>query len=293
MEENKQNTKQALAIKDGNIPIQKVSVIKSDLWRMGQIGSFGLNSPKELSEKILSFFYQCQKVDGIETCSYNSIRETFKTSIEVGIPVDGRGLAYLVKYKNTLEYHLGYKGLLYKIKQLRPGIVVLVGLLWAPEELAYSTENGITVYKHTPKLSLRNDFDKAVGGFCWMSWLQNGREYSKICVVPKKDIDEARAASKTKFGGPWTKWTEEMMKKVVLRRACKLEFIGEPEMERILETDNKEYEFSARQQEPAPTVNYAEALPLDVAPEEPAVLDAETAAQTNVIDPTANGEADE
>lgn len=151
METTQQTTQAtALAIKDGNVPVGKVSAIKADLWRMGQAGSFVLDPSKELSEKILSFFYQCQKVQGIEQCSYNSIREAFKTSLETGIPVDGRGLAYLVKYGNTLSYHLGYKGLLYKIKQIRPGIVFFVGLLWGPEELTYSTKTGLRCMNIAP-----------------------------------------------------------------------------------------------------------------------------------------------
>lgn len=79
-----------------------------------------------------------------------------------------------------------------------------------------------------------------------MSWQQNGREYSKMCVVPKKDIDEARKASKAGAFGPWKNWTGEMIKKVVLRRAAKVEFIGEPELEKILEADDKEYNFTTR-----------------------------------------------
>lgn len=277
--ETTQQTQQptALAIKDGNVPVGKVSAIKADLWRMGQAGSFVLDPSKELSEKILSFFYQCQKVQGIEQCSYNSIREAFKTSLETGIPVDGRGLAYLVKYGNTLSYHLGYKGLLYKIKQIRPGIVFFVGLLWGPEELTYSTKNGVTVYEHCPKLSLRNDLENIVGGFCWMSWQQNGREYSKMCVVPKKDIDEARKASKAGAFGPWKNWTGEMIKKVVLRRAAKVEFIGEPELEKILEADDKEYNFTNAPKTVSP-VNYANVRPLEEtpAPQAETVVEAES-----------------
>lgn len=260
--QNTQTTQTALAVKEGNVPINKVSVIKADLWRQGQSGSFILEPSKELHEKILSFFYQCQKVQGIEQCSYNSIREAFKTSLETGVPVDGRGLAYLVKYGSTLSYHVGYKGLIYKIKQIRPGIVFFVGLLWSPEELTYSSKNGVTVYEHCPKISLRNDFENITGGFCWMSWPQNGREYSKMCVVPKKDIDEARKASKSGAYGPWKNWTGEMINKVVLRRAAKLEFIGDPELEKVLEADDKDYSFNNTPKTVSP-VNYANVRPLE------------------------------
>ena len=76
-----------------------------------------------------------------------------------------------------------------------------------------------------------------------------------------------------------------MMKKVLLRRACKLEFIGEPEMERIIEIDNKEYDRPAHQAQQPDAVNYADVQPLD---EQDGVVSAE------IIDaPAGNGEADE
>lgn len=117
-----------------------------------------------------------------------------------------------------------------------------------------------------------------------MAWTQNGREYSCIHTMSREEIDKAKKASKAQYG-PWVMWTGEMMKKVLLRRACKLEFIGEPEMERIIEIDNKEYDRPARQVQQPDTVNYADVQPLD---EQDGVVSAE------IIDaPAGNGEADE
>ena len=78
-----------------------------------------------------------------------------------------------------------------------------------------------------------------------------------------------------------------MMKKVILRRACKLEFIGEPEMERIIEIDNKEYDRSAQQAQQPDTVNYADSQPL-----EPSEAAADGVISAEIIDtPADNGEA--
>lgn len=289
MEENKQ-----IIVKDADVLVSGAREISAYLREISQRDTFISVPVQNLNDRILSFVYQCKKMkpEELSKCTRGSIAEAFKTSLDVGLPVNAYQLAYLTKYGNELTYHIGYKGYLYKIRQLRKGAHVEVHLLWPEDEFSYQSQSGRVEYTYKPAKPIRNDFNAISGGFVYMAWTQNGREYSCVHTMSKEEINAARQASKAKYG-PWQTWTGEMMKKVVLRRACKLEFIGEPEMERVLENDNKEYEFSARQQEPAPAVNYAEALPLDAAPEEPSVLDAENAAQTDIIDPAYNGETAE
>ena len=109
--------------------------------------------------------------------------------------------------------------------------------------------------------------------------------------MTKKEMDEARKASKAKYG-PWTNWTGEMLKKTVLRRACKLEFIGEPEMERIMSNDDKEFERNAQNTVEAQAVNYTDVQPLE-ADQGQTLLDAQTVQDSELTDaPEQNGETD-
>lgn len=278
MEENKQ-----IIVKDANVLVSGVREIGEYLRTISQSATFITSPVQNLNDRILSFVYQCKKMkpEELAKCTRGSIAEAFKTSLDVGLPVNAYQLAYLTKYGNELTYHIGYKGYLYKIRQLRKGAYVEVHLLWPEDDFSYQSQSGRAEYTYKPEKPVRADFNAATGGFVYMAWTENGREYSCIHTMSKEEINAARQASKAKFG-PWQTWPGEMMKKVLLRRACKLEFIGDPEMERILETDNREYEPAARTAAQPETVNYADVQPLDE-PEAAEIIDA----------PADSGEADE
>ena len=275
-----------LAIKDADGLVSGAREISEYLRTLSQSATFITSPVQNLNDRILSFVYQCKKMkpEDLAQCTRGSIAEAFKTSLDVGLPVNAYQLAYLTKYGKELTYHIGYKGYLYKIRQLRKGAYVEVHLLWADDEFSYQSQSGRAEYTYKPAKPVRSDFGAVTGGFVWMSGMQNGREYSCIHTMSREEIDNAKKASKAKFG-PWQSWPGEMMKKVLLRRACKLEFIGEPEMERIIEIDNKEYDRPAHQAQQPDAVNYADVQPLD---EQDGVVSAE------IIDaPAGNGEAGE
>lgn len=284
---------QQITVKDANIVVSGVREITKYLREISQSAMFISHPTQDINDRILSFVYQCKKMkpEELAKCTRGSIAEAFKTSLDVGLPVNAYQLAYLTKYGNELTYHVGYKGYVYKIRQLRKGAHVEVHLLWADDEFSYQSQNGRAEYTYKPAKALRDDFQNATGGFVYMSWFQNGQERSCIHTMTKKEMDEARKASKAKYG-PWNNWTGEMLKKTVLRRACKLEFIGEPEMERIMSNDDKEFERNSQNAVEAQAVNYTDVQPLE-ADQGQTLLDAQTVQDNELTDaPEQNGETD-
>lgn len=261
MENNKQ-----LAIKDADMLVSGLREISSFLRTLSQSNTFITSPVQDLNDRILSFVYQCKKMkpEDLAQCSRGSIAEAFKTSLDVGLPVNAYQLAYLTKYGRELTYHIGYKGYLYKIRQLRKGAYVEVHLLWPEDDFRYQSQSGRAEYTYKPAKAVRSDFGNVTGGFVYMAWAQNGRECSCIHTMSREELDKAKRASKAQ-NGPWVTWTGEMMKKVILRRACKLEFIGDPDMERIIEIDNKEYDRPSQTPQ-TEQINYAAAVPLDGEP---------------------------
>ena len=252
---------QQIVVKDADIVVSGIRDITEYLRYISKSNTFIAHPAQDINDRILSFVYQCKKMkpEDLAQCTRGSIAEAFKTSMDVGLPVNAYQLAYLTKYGRELTYHVGYKGYIYKIRQLRKGAHVEVHLLWEGDEFTYQSKSGLAEYTYTPVKVVRDDFQNVTGGFVYMSWFQNGREYSCVHTMSKKEMDEARKASKAK-NGPWITWPGEMLKKTVIRRACKVEFIGEPEMERIMENDDKEFN---RQNDTAQTVNYAEVQPIE------------------------------
>ena len=263
MSDNSQNK---IVVKDADIVVSGIRDITEHLRYISQSDLFISHPAQDINDRILSFVYQCKKMkpEDLKQCTRGSIAEAFKTSIEVGLPVNAYQLAYLTKYGRELTYHIGYKGYLYKIRQLRKGAYVEVHLLWSDDEFSYQSQSGRAEYTYKPAKSVRSDFGNVTGGFVYMAWSQNGREYSCVHTMSRQELDEAKRASKAK-NGPWNNWPGEMMKKVILRRACKLEFIGDPDMERIIESDNKEYDRPSQTPQ-TEQINYAAAVPLDGEP---------------------------
>lgn len=263
MSDNSQNK---IVVKDADIVVSGIRDITEHLRYISQSDLFISHPAQDINDRILSFVYQCKKMkpEDLKQCTRGSIAEAFKTSIEVGLPVNAYQLAYLTKYGRELTYHIGYKGYLYKIRQLRKGAYVEVHLLWSDDEFSYQSQSGRAEYTYKPAKSVRSDFGNVTGGFVYMAWSQNGREYSCVHTMSRQELDEAKRASKAK-NGPWNNWPGEMMKKVILRRACKLEFIGDPDMERIIEIDNKEYDRPSQTPQ-TEQINYAAAVPLDGEP---------------------------
>ena len=263
MSDNSQNK---IVVKDADIVVSGIRDITEHLRYISQSDLFISHPAQDINDRILSFVYQCKKMkpEDLKQCTRGSIAEAFKTSIEVGLPVNAYQLAYLTKYGRELTYHIGYKGYLYKIRQLRKGAYVEVHLLWSDDEFSYQSQSGRAEYTYKPAKSVRSDFGNVTGGFVYMAWSQNGREYSCVHTMSRQELDEAKRASKAK-NGPWNNWPGEMMKKVILRRACKLEFISDPDMERIIEIDNKEYDRPSQTPQ-TEQINYAAAVPLDGEP---------------------------
>ena len=68
-------------------------------------------------------------------------------------------------------------------------------------------------------------------------------------VMPKRDIDRARAVSRSRDKGPWKDWWDEMARKTVLRRCAKAA-PGSSALERLLARDEEEPELPDPEETP-------------------------------------------
>lgn len=208
--------------------------------------STGLNQ-KELESKLISFAYATKnaldKVN-VSTLDKQSIKEAFKASLDTGIPVDKRQLAYVIKYGNTIQYHIGYKGFISRIKEIYPTAQVKAELVYVGDVFTVEKVDGQARYVH----KVANPFAKKeniVGAYAYIQYVENGRGYSFIETMGTDEINKIRGKAKT--GMVWNEWYGEMAKKAVIRRLCKTLFIGNPKIAVLEEEDNKNFKV---QQEP-------------------------------------------
>ena len=59
-------------------------------------------------------------------------------------------------------------------------------------------------------------------------------------------INKVRSVSRSKSGGIWDTWKEEMWRKTVIRRICKY-LPSSTELDRVFESDNKLFDLKAHE----------------------------------------------
>lgn len=275
-------------IKDGSVVTDDTRDMLRDLHSFIRKYVYEPNmNLEELDDKALSFIYQVSKMkaDDLGKVTFASVRQAFKESLDADLPVDGRMLAYVYRRSNSLLYTPGWRGYVYQIKRIHPGAFVDVQLLWPEDHFAYSSADGLARYEYRPQKPIRGDFSNVRGGFCYVWWKEQGREFAKVGTMEKEEL--ARAQDKATTQKVWTTWPGEMKKKVIIRRTCKVEFVGNPLMDALLAADKDDYTPAAETCIARPNlINYADVQPLDLTSAQPKAIVAEP-----VISLPARGEA--
>lgn len=212
------------------------------------IKATGLNQ-QELQSKLISFAYATKAMldaskQPLSNLDPQSIREAFKASLDTGIPVDKRQLAYVVKYGSKIEYQIGFKGFISRIKEIYPTAQVKAELVHTGDVFTVEKIDGKAKYTHKVANPFAHIKDM-VGVYAYIQYTDKGKEYSFIETMSKDEVLKIKGKAKTAF--VWNDWFGEMAKKAVVRRLCKTLFIGDPKIAIMEDIDNKNFDV---QQEP-------------------------------------------
>lgn len=212
------------------------------------IKATGLNQ-QELQSKLISFAYATKAMldaskQPLSNLDPQSIREAFKASLDTGIPVDKRQLAYVVKYGSKIEYQIGFKGFISRIKEIYPTAQVKAELVYTGDVFTVEKIDGKAKYTHKVANPFAHIKDM-VGVYAYIQYTDKGKEYSFIETMSKDEVLKIKGKAKTAF--VWNDWFGEMAKKAVVRRLCKTLFVGDPKIAIMEDIDNKNFDV---QQEP-------------------------------------------
>lgn len=156
-------------------------------------------------------------------CTPMSIVEALMDATAMGIEPNGPlGMGWLVPYKNNknntweAKFMASYKGMLDLAR--RSGNIASIEVQVVYEKDVWEVENGFD-----PKLKHIPCFDADPGKPRLVFALARLRDGSiQKDIMPMHEIEKIRRTSKTGENGPWRDWWEEMAKKSVLKRLCKL-----------------------------------------------------------------------
>lgn len=158
-------------------------------------------------------------------CRPESFFTAIRDSVQHQIPIDGRGLGYLVRYGMEVRFTPGYKGYIHRVCEHNPSTEFQTGLVFERDELEVFKQDGVAHYKHkceTPFPSKKDMAENLSGAYCYISYQINGYNYSHIELIGKDDISIIR--SKAKSDNVWDEFFSEQIKKAIIRRACKVPF---------------------------------------------------------------------
>lgn len=175
----------------------------------------------------------------------SSLALCFMESMQIGIPIDRRGLVHVVVYGLQAELEIDYRGFIYYLNKHYTDADFDIKLVYETDTFNHWSNSGDDKYeyKKNPERKV-NDYSKVVWAFCYMTYVKNGRERSKIEVMDKRELDLVKSKAKTQ--AVWGEWTGEMYKKAVVRRACKLPLAAVDE-NAIESVDNKNFELDRPQ----------------------------------------------
>lgn len=172
-------------------------------------------------------------------CTTESILQAIIDAANFRLPIDGRKLAYLVKYGDKASFQPGYKGFLYKIAEHYRDVDFTAEPVFEGDTLTLSDEGGFQTYKHIRANPFQTDQNKMQGLIACLSYNGESGRHSKVATLAKSEIDQIRRAAKHDF--IWNAWFFEKAKAAGLKRLCKIHFATVMGVQELVQYDNEQH----------------------------------------------------
>lgn len=199
-------------------------------------------------------------------CSSLSIFQSVKQAVDLGLEIDNRQHAHLIPRGNECTFMIGYRGFIYSIKKYIPSANIVANIVKEGDLFSIKKINDKEEFIHEVKDPFAGQ-DKIIGGYCYISYINEGKEISKIETLSIQEINKIKNVAKSK--DIWNTWFEEKMKVAIIRRGCKILFSGlnNEIINNIIEIDNEEFDFE--QQKPKKETNLSKLFIPAKAPVDP------------------------
>lgn len=275
---------------------ERVSNVRAALGKMQ--GQLALALPRHMTPERMArvAMTAIQKTPALQECTTYSLIGAIVEASQLGLEPDGvLGHAYLVPFRNkktgNKECQLipGYKGLIDLARRSGQLSTIYAHIVRERDDFdfAYGLE---PILRHRPTDS--PDAGRIIAVYAVAKLRDGGVQFD---VMWKREVEAIRKRSKASNDGPWVTDYDEMAKKTVLRRLCKM-LPASVEMHRAVALDERadagvSQEFSLPMlEEPAGTASKAEQVAARYAtsPHEPAE---EAVGQAAASHPAPEGEA--
>lgn len=213
-----------------------IAKIKSDLSAYGspaQLSIFG-NYLSRLLTETKSKSDNTPKNPWMRYAKNEDLVNVFIKVKEDGLVIDGDSIT--LQFKGSIKPRYDYHAYKNRLMIAYPETILDVSIVYEGDKYSFSKESGKVTYKHEIADPFSIDRE-AIGAYCV---IKNSRgEFIETLNIP--EITKMKNAAKTK--NVWDQWYGQMIKKSVLKRACKFHF--KDKFKSIEEIDNEDYDLEA------------------------------------------------
>lgn len=170
-------------------------------------------------------------------CNPDTIAQAMVDAATFRLPIDGTQKAHLIKYGNSVQLQIGFRGYISKITELYKDADFTAEAIFDGDKFTVRDDEGYQTYVLEKSDPFANDWGKLKGVMVKLSYTKGGEKYQKISVMPKSDLEKARKAAKQDY--IWSAWPIEKSKAAAIKRACKVQFADVMGLQEMIRYDNE------------------------------------------------------
>ncbi len=162
----------------------------------------------------------CAKTPKLLDCTSQSMAAAMMQAAELGLEPGGAlGHAYLVPFKNQVQFIPGYRGLIELAR--RSGEIAQIGAwpVFKGEAFEYTNTDEGQKLTHVPNFESSRSAENLT--HVYMIARLKGEDLPQIEVMSRAEVEAVRARSKAANAGPWVTDFVEMARKTVVKRGIK------------------------------------------------------------------------
>jgi recombination protein RecT len=178
-------------------------------------------------------------------CNRQSIFSACQKAAQDGLILDGREAA-LVQFKGSAQYMPMVAGVLKKLRNSGMLSTIVAQTVHKNDNFKYNPAMD-DVPNHSPDWF--GDRGEMIGVYAVARMKDGG---VVVEIMNMQQIDKVRNVSRSKNGGPWQSWPEEMAKKSVLRRIAKY-LPSSADVDQMFDHDNENFTVDQPEPEDEPT----------------------------------------
>lgn len=225
-------------------PTTQVKKIDEVMFSKGMLAQVQMAAPKHLdADRIIRLgLTTIKKNKDLVDCWYknqDSVLASFMESVQLGLEIDARGLAYLIPYKGVCTFQVGYKGLI--SLAMRSGKLrnIYAEVVYESEKDNVHIDLGLS-----RNLSHKFDFTvpregKLVLAYAVAVFIDGSNHFEYVQPHHVEKAKKTSMGSNSQYS-PWNTHTEEMWKKTAIKKLCKYLDLSPEIAEAIAKEDESE-----------------------------------------------------